>query len=179
MGDIELVLSQHPAVREVVVVAREDAPGDRRLVAYLAADAERDSLAEELRVRLRAVLPDYMVPSAFVFLDALPLTESGKVDRKALPAPAVLPRPEGEGHAAPRTETERVIAEIWEPCSACPRVGAFDNFFDLGGDSLLSAKVVREIHLRLGKRLGPAELTGATPSSGHSSWCRSPRCCSA
>ena len=156
LGEIESVLSQHPAVREVVVVAREDAPGDRRLVAYVAADAERDSLAEELRVRLRAVLPDYMVPSAFVFLDALPLTENGKVDRKALPPPDFT-RPAARACVAPRNPIEETLATIWGAVLGVPQVGVHDHFFELGGDSILSIQVIARARAA-GIRLTPRDL---------------------
>jgi acyl carrier protein len=153
LGEIESVLSQHPAVREVVVVAREDVPGDRRLVAYVAAAAERGPLAEELRARLRAVLPDYMVPSAFVFLDALPLTENGKVDRKALPQPDFTRREVDVPFVAPRPGTEATLAALWTSLLGVERVGVSDNFFDLGGDSILAAQMMRRAGLALGVEL--------------------------
>jgi amino acid adenylation domain-containing protein/non-ribosomal peptide synthase protein (TIGR01720 family) len=156
LGEIESVLSQHPAVREAVVVAREDAPGDRRLVAYVAADAERGPLAEELRTRLRAVLPDYMVPSAFVFLDALPLTENGKVDRKALPQPD-FSRPPTRAYVAPRNPGEETLATIWGAVLGVPQVGVHDHFFELGGDSILSIQVIARARAA-GIRLTPRDL---------------------
>src|SRR5262249_43492523 len=142
LGEIEAVLSQHPAGREAVVLAREDTPGDRRLVAYLATVADQALLVHELRARLKAAVPEYMVPSAFVFVDRLPLTENGKVDRKALPAPDPA-RAEGRvTYVPPRSLAEEALCGIWAASLAVPRVGIHDNFFELGGDSILSIQVV-------------------------------------
>ena len=144
LGEIEARLLEHPAVREAVVIAREDTPGDKRLVAYYtcrAANAEHDSVptigAEELRSHLSASLPEYMVPAAYVCLQALPLTPNGKLDRKALPAP------EGDAYATrryepPLGETETKLAEIWAEVLKLDQVGRHDNFFELGGHSLLA-----------------------------------------
>ncbi|MDU0954961.1 amino acid adenylation domain-containing protein, partial [Bradyrhizobium sp.] len=138
LGEIEARLSEHAGVRDVAVVAREDAPGDKRLVAYYVSDAAIG--AEQLRGHLAARLPDYMVPAAYVHLDRLPLTPNGKLDRKALPAP------EGTAFAAqayepPQGETEEVIARIWSELLGVERIGRHDNFFALGGHSLLLAKM--------------------------------------
>jgi acyl carrier protein len=145
LGEIEAVLGRHPAVREVIVVVREDVPGDRRLAAYVVpAQAPAPALAE-LRGFLKAHLPDYMVPSAFVPLEALPLTPNGKVDRRALPAPEGL-RPELEAaYVAPRTEVERTIATVWQEVLRLEKVGLHDNFFDLGGHSLLLVQVYSKL----------------------------------
>ncbi|HEV2733919.1 MAG TPA: amino acid adenylation domain-containing protein, partial [Longimicrobiaceae bacterium] len=142
-GEVEAALLAHPGVRECVVVAREDAPGERRLVAYLAGAAAADGLREHLRARL----PSHMVPSAFVVLPALPLSANGKVDRAALPAPEAPVRASGR---APRTATERALAGVWTDVLGVEQVSADDNFFDLGGHSLLLVRV----HARLGERLG-------------------------
>jgi aryl carrier-like protein len=145
LGEIEAALSRHPAIREVVVLAREDSPGDKRLVAYLVtADAPPD-LIDQLRVLLRAGLPDYMVPAAFVTLDALPLTPNAKVDRKALPLPAlgeVTPR---AGAVAPRTATEEMVMGVFSDVLEHPDSGVFENFFDLGGHSLKAARLVHRL----------------------------------
>ncbi len=140
-GEIEAVLERHPAVRDAVVVAREDVPGERRLVAYFAAGGEPPA-ADELRRHLGEHLPDYMVPSAFVALDALPLTPSGKLDRRALPAPEGGP---GDAHVPPRSATERLLADAWAEVLGVERVGVHDNFFDLGGHSLLATRVVARV----------------------------------
>jgi amino acid adenylation domain-containing protein len=141
-GEIETVLMQTSGAREAVVVAREDARGDKRLVAYLVIEAGRQKPSTgELRSQLRARLPEYMLPSTFVILDRMPLTPNGKIDRKALPEPDQL-RPELESvYVAPATESESLIARIWQDVLQLERVGVHDNFFDLGGHSLLMLDV--------------------------------------
>ncbi|MFD7914873.1 amino acid adenylation domain-containing protein [Streptomyces sp. NPDC059752] len=137
-GEIETELTAGPAVAEAVVLVREDTPGDRRLVAYVVPEAgadERDTAPERLRELLAAGLPDYMIPSAFVLLDGLPLTANGKLDRGALPAPGRDAAAVG-AHTAPRTDEERAVADVWCRVLGLDRVGVHDNFFDLGGDSL-------------------------------------------
>jgi len=144
LGEIEAALMLAGA-RQAVVMVRSDgsdrsdrsvgSPGDRRLVAYVVGDATAEALRESLRHRL----PDYMVPAAFVALDALPLTANGKVDRKALPAPE--PPSVAEGYVAPRTREEEILATVWAQVLRLPRVGMDDNFFELGGDSILSVQI--------------------------------------
>ncbi|HEX6003661.1 MAG TPA: amino acid adenylation domain-containing protein, partial [Burkholderiales bacterium] len=141
LGEIEARIAQHPQVREACVIAREDAPGDRRLVAYVVARDAVPDLAGPLREWLRVSIPDYMVPAHFVRLDALPLTENGKVDRKALPRPDAV-TPAARRHVAPRNAIERAIADIWSAVLRVPQVGVDDNFFELGGDSILSIQVI-------------------------------------
>ncbi|HYF38928.1 MAG TPA: condensation domain-containing protein, partial [Gemmatimonadales bacterium] len=145
LGEVEAVLAEHPAVRETVVVVREGVAGDKRLVAYLVAAREPVLSVSELRSYLKGKLPDYMVPSAFVTLDALPLTPNGKVDRRALPAPEQA-RPELEGaFVRPRTAVEEVLAGIWSKVLGVEQVGVHDNFFDLGGHSLRATQVMSRI----------------------------------
>ncbi|HVH12960.1 MAG TPA: amino acid adenylation domain-containing protein, partial [Longimicrobium sp.] len=138
-GEIEAVLRQVAGVTDCVVMVREDEPGDRRLVAYVVGDAE----VESLRTHLRQALPDYMVPGAFVLLDALPLTPNGKVDRRALPAPEH--EWAEERYVAPRTPVEEVVAGIWAEVLRLERVGVEDNFFELGGHSLLATRAISRI----------------------------------
>lgn len=136
LGEIETVLSQHDSVRETVVVTQDDEFGNPRLVAYVIARVNPAPTVSELRHFLKAKLPEYMVPSAFVVLEALPLTPSGKVDRKALPQPDSL-RPQLEtAYVMPQTEVERVIAKVWQKALNVEKVGIHDNFFELGGHSL-------------------------------------------
>jgi amino acid adenylation domain-containing protein len=144
LGEIEFVIEKHPAVLHAAVLAREDRPdrpGDRRLVAYV---VPRDGslTLEDLRGALRQRLPEYMVPSAFVLLDALPLTANGKLDRRALPAPDAAAR---APVVAPRTATEEAIAAVWRDVLGLPAVGVEDSFFDLGGHSLLIVQVHRQL----------------------------------
>ncbi|MBS2537007.1 amino acid adenylation domain-containing protein, partial [Catenulispora sp. NF23] len=139
-GEVEAALLGHPDVAEAVVVVREHA-GRPMLVGYLVPAGERIAPAEELRVRLRRTLPDYMVPAAFVALDRIPRTSGGKTDRRALPAPDTQPD-SGSEYVAPRTGTEEQLAEIWAEALGVARVGAHDNFFALGGDSILSIQIV-------------------------------------
>ncbi|MGA3164142.1 MAG: amino acid adenylation domain-containing protein [Verrucomicrobiota bacterium] len=142
LGEIEAVLGQHPAVREAVVVAREDSPGEKRLVAYVVAEREPLPTTTDLRNFLKEKLPEYMVPAVFVLLDALPLMPNGKIDRRALPSPD-RSRPElDKAFVAPRTPTEELLAEIWAQLLDLERVGVHDNFFDLGGHSLLATQLV-------------------------------------
>ncbi len=143
LGEIEQQLETVGGVKAAVVLAREDEPGRKRLVAYVAVNGERQSDAElsnQLRQALQTRLPEYMVPSAFVLLDELPLTVNGKVDRRALPAP------EGESqlaaYVAPRNAVEQALCEVWQEVLKRERVGIEDNFFSLGGDSILSIRVV-------------------------------------
>ncbi len=141
-GEVEAVLSRQPGVEDAAVVAREDAPGQPRLVAYVVL-AEPAPPVSALRTALKAELPPYMVPAAWVVLDALPLTPGGKTDRRALPAPEARgAAPEGQAAGAvPRTDAERVVAEAWREVLGVDEVGLDDNFFDLGGHSLLLARL--------------------------------------
>jgi acyl carrier protein len=138
LGEIEAVLREHESVADCVVVARGDA-GEQRLVAYVVGGAETDALREHLRQGL----PDYMVPSAFVSLSHLPLTPSGKLDRKALPAPEYAAA--ADGYVAPRTPVEEVLAAVWAEVLRLERVGVHDNFFELGGHSLLATRMASRI----------------------------------
>jgi amino acid adenylation domain-containing protein len=144
LGEIEAALREHPLVREAAVSVREDVPGDPRLVGYFVPMPEGAPTAAELRAALHARLPDYMVPGAFVRMEAMPLTPSGKTDRRALPAPDAADLPES-AYEAPATPTETAVAEIWSDILRVPRVGATDNFFELGGHSLLATQVVARI----------------------------------
>jgi amino acid adenylation domain-containing protein len=144
LGEIETALNSHTDVRECVVIAREDVPGDKRLVAYIVCTHDGVTTGE-LRGYLKQKLAEYMVPSAFVELERIPLTTSGKVDRRALPAPDAS-RPELEAtFVAPRTETEEVLAGIWADVLGLERVGVNENFFELGGHSLLATQVISRV----------------------------------
>ncbi|HEU0054412.1 MAG TPA: amino acid adenylation domain-containing protein, partial [Longimicrobium sp.] len=158
LGEIEAVLRGHESVADCVVMARADA-GEQRLVAYVVGDAD----AEALRGRLRRSLPEYMVPSAFVSLEALPLTPNGKLDRRALPAPDFASA--AERYVAPRTETEALLAEIWAEVLRLPRVGVHDGFFELGGHSLMATSVVSRVGEVFGVEL-PLRAIFETPTVG-------------
>ncbi|MEV6877478.1 amino acid adenylation domain-containing protein [Amycolatopsis sp. NPDC051128] len=137
LGEVETALLREPGIREAAVIAREDQPGRKRLVAYVVGDPSPD-----LRTSLAARVPDYLVPSAFVTMPALPMTSNGKLDRRALPAPEYL----AEKYVEPRTSTEQTLTRIWAEVLGVERVGVTDNFFALGGDSSLSIQVV--VHAR-------------------------------
>ena len=148
LGEIEARLGEHGSVREAVVVAREEQGGDKRLVAYVTT-AGGGIEVESLRQHLRALLPEYMVPAAYVRLEEMPLTGNGKLDRKALPAP------EGEAYGrreyeAPVGEVEKTLAGVWAEVLKLERVGRNDNFFELGGHSLLAITVI-ERAMRAGR----------------------------
>jgi len=141
-GEIESILSRHPLVREAVVVVREDQPGDKRLVAYAATSSPAPTPAD-LRRFLQDRLPDYMLPSAVVVLDRLPLTSNGKIDRRVLPAPD---QPQSDhAFAAPRTTLEQTVAGLWQELLGVQKIGLHDNFFEMGGHSLLLV----QLHYRL------------------------------
>jgi amino acid adenylation domain-containing protein len=157
LGEIEAALARHEAVGQSVVVVREDASGNKRLMAYwVAADAQKTATIKELREFLSEKLPDYMLPSGFVHLESLPLTPSGKVDRLALaahspdPAPA---HPPGTPLTSPRTHVEGELKEIWEGLLGVSPIGIRDNFFELGGDSLLAVGMLLEVQDTLGKNI--------------------------
>ncbi len=158
LGEIDARLAKHPAVHEAVVMAREDVPGDKRLVAYYTLSAEHTSVdIDSLRLHLQEQLPEYMVPAAYVLLEALPLTPNGKLDRKALPAPdleAVISR----GYEAPQGDIEIALAQLWQELLGLSRVGRHDQFFELGGHSLLAMRLISQIRQRLGVEVGLASL---------------------
>ncbi|MFN7610164.1 MAG: non-ribosomal peptide synthetase, partial [bacterium] len=178
LGEIENALLAHAQVREAVVLAREDDPGNKRLVAYVVgkAAAQTPSLTvSELRSHLGRTLPEYMVPSAWVFLDALPLNPNGKIDRKALPAPELSLDSLGIDFVAPRNSSEELLAGIWAEVLKIERVGVHDNFFALGGTSMLASRVVEKVRKARGARMQLkhlfsmptiAELCGAYDLSG-------------
>ena len=149
LGEIEALIGQHGAVRECAVIAREDAPGDRRLVAYVVLDKESSPSAGELRRHLKDKLPEYMIPGLFVMLDELPLTPNGKQDRNALPAPEQK-RAGGEGDLdRARTPVEEILAETWAEILGVESVGLDENFFELGGHSLMAVQVLARVAERL------------------------------
>ena len=145
LGEIEALLKQYTGVRDVVVLAREDDPGNKRLVAYVVPKQGKFPGISELQIFLRNKLPEYMVPSAFVLLKNLPLTSNGKVDRQSLPSPEIT-RPDLEAtFVAPRIPVESSIASIWAEILQLEQVGIYDNFFDLGGHSLMVTQVVSRL----------------------------------
>jgi len=156
LGEIESRLSRHAQVKEVVVLAREDAPGEKRLVAYVTSREFPPSI-DELRTHLKGSLPEYMMPAAFVLLESLPLTANGKLDRRVLPVPedsAYALKP----YEAPQGEIEELLAGIWCELLHVERVGRHDNFFDLGGHSLLSVQLPERIRQSLGREVALREL---------------------
>jgi amino acid adenylation domain-containing protein len=158
-GEVEAALSQHPAVSAALVAARADAPGDKRLVAYVVARAGQPAPgSEELRGYLRERVPEYMVPSACVVLNSLPLTPHGKVDRAALPAPQAPLDGSGRQYVAPRNDLQRQLVEIWEELLKLHPIGLTDNFFELGGHSMLMIMLIERVEERLGKRVSLAAL---------------------
>ncbi|MEM9905082.1 MAG: amino acid adenylation domain-containing protein [Cyanobacteria bacterium P01_D01_bin.44] len=145
LGEIEAVLRQHPGVRDIVVLAREDEPGDKRLVAYVVPHQRKVPGISDLQLFLRKKLPEFMVPSVFMLLKRLPLTANGKVDRQSLPLPDINRPDLEENFVAPRTPVEASLAGIWADVLRLERVGIHDNFFELGGHSLLVTQVVSRL----------------------------------
>ncbi|MFI5527230.1 amino acid adenylation domain-containing protein [Kitasatospora sp. NPDC051853] len=163
LGEIEAALTRHPALQEAVVLAAEPAPGERRLVGYLVArPGEEVPEPAELRGHLRELLPEYMIPTAWVPLDALPLTASKKVDRKALPDPAAAGADGTRAYLAPRDPAEEAVAAVWCEVLGVERVGARDDFFLLGGHSLLATRVLAGIQEAFAVELPLRRLFEAT-----------------
>jgi amino acid adenylation domain-containing protein len=158
LGEIETVLNHHAAVSQNVVLAREDIPGDKHLVAYVVPAQRPGPTLTELRNFLKQNLPEYMLPSRFMFLEALPLTPNGKVDRRALPVPEQLELSQQRDYVAPRDAVESQLAKIWESVLSIRPIGVRDNFFQLGGHSLLVAKLLRRIEQAFGKKLSMAAI---------------------
>ncbi|MBH8554254.1 amino acid adenylation domain-containing protein [Nostocaceae cyanobacterium CENA357] len=158
LGEITAVLSQHPSVREVVVVLREDNPGQKQLVAYIVTHQQTAIDVHELRSFLKQKLPEYMLPAHFVQLKNLPLTANGKVNRLELPAPDKV-RPEiAAAYIPPRNEAERIIAEIWQEVLAVEKVGIYDNFFELGGHSLLIIQLSVKLQQKFNRNISANDI---------------------
>jgi amino acid adenylation domain-containing protein len=149
LEEIESVLGQHPDVRDTVVLAREDVPGDKRLVAYIVTDTKHE--VGEWRTWLSRTLPDYMLPAAYITLEAFPLTTSGKIDRAALPAPDASRPDQDQAYVAPRDQLEQFLIDLWQPVLGLNEVGVNDNFFDVGGDSIKGAILINRLQQLLGE----------------------------
>jgi acyl carrier protein len=166
LGEVQAALAQHPAVAQAVVVVRDVEPGGRQLVAYVVWARQPAPSSRELRDFVRAYLPEYMVPQAFVSLPTLPLTINGKIDRRALPPPA-LERPEAaDDEATPRTPLEATLAALWAKELRLDRVGVHDDFFELGGHSLLATHVLLRIRAALQVELPLSIIFEAPTVSG-------------
>jgi amino acid adenylation domain-containing protein len=184
LGEIEAALRTHDSVRHSAVLARNDGAANHLLVAYVVATEGRAVIHSELRRHLKTKLPDYMVPSAFVTMDALPMTPNGKLDRRALPAFDPARSQTADGYVAPRNELEETLIKIWAEVLKIERIGVLDNFFELGGHSLLAAQVIARVRKYVGvevpvrslfeeptvaalaSALARARVDGATPSTG-------------
>ena len=158
LGEVEAVLDRHEAVKQSVVVTREVSPGEQRLVAYFEPQGGAAPAVNDLRTHLKQLLPDYMVPSAFISVEKLPLTPNGKVDRKKLPSANEDSPGIGNEFVAPRDALEQSLAQLWSRVLKVKRVGVFDNFFDLGGHSLAAVRMVTEVRKLTGKNLPLATL---------------------
>ncbi|MGG4444259.1 phosphopantetheine-binding protein, partial [Brevibacillus fortis] len=145
LGELEAVLRTHPAVKEAVVTAREDKLGDKRLAAYVTAKEESREEGTDLAVWAKAKLPEFMVPSVFVWLEAMPLTPNGKIDRKQLPEPEWAQVASTQEYVGPRNQKEELVATIWSQVLGIEKVGIQDNFFELGGHSLLATRVISRL----------------------------------
>jgi acyl carrier protein len=154
-GEIETALGRHPLVAQAAVVAREDRPGDKRLVGYIVPAAGENVHPARLRAHLARTLPQYMVPAAIVSLEAMPQTPNGKLDRKALPAPELTA---GSVSRPPSTPEEEMLCAIFAETLHVPRVGVDDNFFELGGHSLLATQLISRIRTKLGADLSIRSL---------------------
>nr|WP_265415078.1 phosphopantetheine-binding protein [Tumebacillus algifaecis] len=157
LGEIEALLSGQSGVGNGVVLVREDKPGEKRLVAYVTTKAGAALTVPDLRQTLKTELPDYMVPSLFVLLDEFPLTANGKIDRGALPAPD-RGRAVGAEYVAPASELEQQVTAIWQEVLGVDQIGVHDNFFDLGGHSLLMVQVHERLQAQMQREFSVVEM---------------------
>ena len=158
LGEIENILVRHPGIRQAAVLAREDNPEDKRLVAYIVPRPKLDLTTDRLRSYLKDQLPEYMIPSAFVLLGDLPLTPNGKIDRKALLIPDQKRLAIVGSYQSPRTIMEQALASIWAEVLGMEKVGIHDNFFDLGGHSLVAVRLVNLIKRKIGRTVRIANI---------------------
>jgi amino acid adenylation domain-containing protein len=158
LGEIESLLNQHPTIRDVVIIVREDVPGDKRLVAYFTEQQKGKHKITELRHFLAKQLPDYMVPSAFMSLESLPLTPNGKIDRKVLPKPKGLQREAQTAYVAPQSELEQTIATIWQEVLHEENISTQNTFFELGGHSLLMVQMQEKLVKALNRQIPVTDL---------------------
>ena len=165
LGEVESTLSQYPTVQQCLVTARVDIKSDKHLVAYIVSSQQQKPITDELRCFIKQKLPDYMVPSAFVFLDTLPLTPNGKIDRRTLPAPDSSHLDLEATFIAPRTPTERQIADIWTQLLKLEQIGIHNNFFEFGGHSLLATQVISRLRQAFGIEL-PLQTLFEAPTVG-------------
>jgi acyl carrier protein len=179
LGEIEAVLSTHTDIQQCVVVVREDTPGDQRLIGYVVAAADAEFDADAARMTLRAKLPEYMIPNLFMTLDVLPLTPNGKIDRKMLPKPqvaAALDEAAADADAGVlMTLPQQRVAGIWREVLHVARIGLYDNFFDLGGHSLLLVKLQAALKREFGRDFPLVELFQRTTVSAQAERLSSPR----
>ena len=157
LGEIESVLSHHPNVERVVVIVREDRPGDKKLVAYVILKPDQDLVLSELRAHLEQSLPEYMVPSMFVRMQSFPVTANGKIERRALPAPD-WSHLAAANKNTPSDHLELILVRVWENVLGIPNLGVDDNFFDLGGHSLLAVRLLSEVEKVVRRRIPLASL---------------------
>jgi acyl carrier protein len=160
LGEIEAVLEQHPDVQSTAVLAREDTPGDKRLVGYVVSKPDRELEINDLRSALRARLPEYMTPMHWVILEQMPLTPSNKIDRKALPAPDISRDTLAREYVAPRNATEEKLCAIAMELLNLDKVGVHDSFFELGGHSLLATQFVSRVRSSFDVELSLRTLFG-------------------
>ena len=158
LGEIESALTQFPTISDNVVVVREDTPGDKKIVAYIIKRENQKTDIAELRQFLKTKIPDYMIPSAFVFIDKFPLTPNGKIDRKALPSPLEMDPQQAKTYLEPKTDMEKKLAKIWSDILKIERIGTDENFFEIGGHSMIAVTLMVKIEKELGIRLPLAIL---------------------
>lgn len=158
LGEIESAITQYPTIDNNVVIVREDTPGDKKLVAYIIKKENQETDISDLRQFLKTKIPDYMVPSSFVFIDQFPLTPNGKIDRKVLPPPQESAAQQSKEYVAPATETEKKLAAIWSEILKIKQIGTDEDFFEIGGHSMIAVTLMVKIEKELGVRLPLAVL---------------------